>query len=59
MDDGCKKGSPSTFMPKVTTVMSILKIRASESCHMAVYTSCPAGLSGRASLLLLVTLTLA
>lgn len=36
-----------TFMPKVTTVMSILKSRASASCHSAVYRLGPAGRSAK------------
>lgn len=38
-----------TFMPKVNMVMMILKTRAKASCHIAVYTPDPAGLSGISS----------
>lgn len=36
-----------TFMPKVITVINILKIRARASCHTAVYRPSPAGRSAK------------
>lgn len=38
-----------TFMPKVNIVMTILNTKAKASCHMAVQTPGPAGLSGMSS----------
>lgn len=39
--------SRPTFMPKVITVISILKIKARASCHKAVQRASPAGRSAR------------
>lgn len=36
-----------TFMPKVITVIIILKIKAKASCHSAVYRPSPAGRSAK------------
>lgn len=36
-----------TFMPKVITVIIILKIKARASCHSAVYRPSPAGRSAK------------
>lgn len=43
----CVYAFGQTFMPKVITVMSILKTKARASCHRAVYRPSPAGRSAR------------